>query len=582
MEPSVPRKNSRIRKNNNRNSEENRYQEGAFVRKRKARLAAAIAIGSVFGLFFVNGAAGWQAPPPPPQAAPPQQAAQPSVEEAPNDLVLTVGKSLVVNSSLPIERVSVGYGDVAEATAVGIREILVNGKAPGETSLIIWQQGGGKLFFDVRVEPSPFARNERLEALVRELNLELPGQEIAPTIENDLIFLRGRVKDLTSAERAFAIASSMGKAVNLLQVQVPPPDPQILLKVRFASVDRSKLTNLGINLFNLGKGGGTVASTSTQQFSPPTIGSTTSGSSTGTITGSSGVAASLSNLLNIFIFKPNIDIGATIQALEQTGLVEVLAEPNVLAYNGKQASFLAGGEFPFPVVQGGTIGGTTAVTIQFRQFGIRLNFIPTITPRGTIRLQVNPEVSSLDYANGVTISGFTVPGLDVRTVNTEVELAEQQSFALSGLLNNQDSETFDKIPFLGSIPILGKLFQSKSTNKTNTELIVIVTPEIVRPAPPNIPIQTPNYPAPFLPPNSKQPMSTPGLPITGPVPVTPPTPTIPVETLEKSLEERPLTVTSTTGTFGQGQTLGATGGAPAQAVPAPVPAPAPAPAAPPQ
>jgi pilus assembly protein CpaC len=245
----------------------------------------------------------------------------------------------------------------------------------------------------------------------------------------------------------------------------------------------------------------------------------------------------------------------------------------VLAENGKQASFLAGGEFPYPVVQGGTIGGTTAVTIQFQQFGVRLNFIPTITPRGTIRLQVNPEVSSLDYTNGITISGFTVPGIDVRSVNTEVELAEQQSFALSGLLNNQESQTFSKIPVIGDIPILGKLFQSKTTSKTNTELIVIVTPEVVRPAPPNVPIQTPNYPVPFLPANSAQPMSTPGLPITGPVPVTPPTPTIPVETLEKSLEERPLTVTRTTGTFGQGQTPGA-GGAPAQVAPAPVPAPA--------
>jgi pilus assembly protein CpaC len=559
------------------------------VRRCMARLAAAIAISSVFGLFFVTGAAGWQAPPPPQQPAPPQQAAQPpqaaqaGVEEAPNDLVLTVGKSLVVNSSLPIERVSVGYGDVAEATAVGIREILVNGKAPGETSLIIWQQGGAKLFFDVRVEASPFARNARLEALLRELNLELPGQEIAPTIENDLIFLRGRVKDLTSADRAYVIASSMGKSVNLLQVQVPSPDPQILLKVKFASVDRNKLTNLGINLFSLGQ---TLAATSTQQFSPPVIGGSSSSSSggsgsTGSVTGASGNSATLSSLLNIFVFNRSLNLGATIQALEQKGLAEILAEPNLLAYNGRQASFLAGGEFPYPVVQGGTLGGTTAVTIQFRQFGIRLNFIPTITPRGTIRLQVNPEVSALDLANGVTISGFTVPGLDVRSVNTEVELGEQQSFALSGLLDNRESETFSKIPFIGSIPILGKLFQSKSTNKTNTELIVIVTPEIVRPAPPGIAIQTPNYPVPFLPPNSSQPMSTPSLPVTGPVPVTPPTPTVPVETLVKSLEERPLVVTSTSGTFGQAQPTGNLNVNVSQPA-APAPAPVPAPAAPPQ
>ena len=165
-------------------------------------------------------------------------------------------------------------------------------------------------------------------------------------------------------------------------------------------------------------------------------------------------------------------------------MLEVLAEPNVLAENGKEASFLAGGEFPYPVVQGGNVGGTAAVTIQFRQFGVRLNFIPTVTPRGTIRLQVAPEVSSLDYTNGINVQGFTVPGVSVRNVNTEVELAEGQSFAIGGLLDNRETDTFSKIPFIGDVPILGKLFQSTSKRKTNTELMVIVTPQLVRPLPP--------------------------------------------------------------------------------------------------
>jgi len=442
----------------------------------------------------------------------------------------------------------------------------VNGKAPGQTSLIIWQQGNQKLFFDVTVQPSRYATNTRLEQVRRQLNQELPGQKIEATVENDQVYLRGTAKDLTSAERAVSIAGSVGKPVNLLYVTVPPPEAQILLKVRFASVDRSTSNQLGINLFSTGAAN-TIGATSTQQFSPPVLngGGSSAGGGNG-IAGSNGVTATLSNALNILLFRPDLNLGATIQALETKGLLEILAEPNVLATNGKQASFLAGGQFPYPVVQGAGAGGTNAVTIQFQQFGVRLNFIPTITPRGTIRLQVAPEVSALDYASGVTISGFTVPGISVRNVNTEVELSEGQSFALAGLLDNRETETMSKIPFIGDVPILGKLFQSRSKTKNNTELLVIVTPELVRPIPAGQPLPQLNYPEPFLPANTGKPMATPGQNVTGSVPVQPPTPTIPVETLIKSFQQRPLTVTSTSpGVYG------ATGGAAQPTAPAPVP-----------
>lgn len=488
-------------------------------------------------------------------AATPQAATTQSTGESTNALFVDVGKSVVVDSALPIERVSVGFGDIAEATAVAPTEVLVNGKAPGETSLIVWQQGGTKLFFDVTVQPSRFAANSRIETLRRQINRELPGQKIEVSVENDLIFLRGTAKDLTSADRALAIASSMGKPVNLLYVDVPAPEAQILLKVKFASVDRSLSSQLGFNLFSLGATN-TIGSTTTGQYqSIP--GFNFQGFST---KGNHNVPATITNYtlssaLNLFFFRPDLDLGATIQALESKGVLEVLAEPNVLAYNGKQASFLAGGEFPYPIVQGGTVGGTTAVTVQFQQFGVRLNFIPTITPRGTIRLQVAPEVSSLDYTNGVTISGFTVPGISVRNVNTEVELSEGQSFALGGLLDNRETETLDKIPFIGDIPILGKFFQSRSKTRSNTELMVIVTPQIVRPVPPGQTISLPKFPLAFLPPNTGKEMATPGQNVTGPVPVTPPTASVPVETLTKSLAETPLVVTSTpaAGSYGQGQ-----------------------------
>lgn len=482
-------------------------------------------------------------------ADPSLQAAQPApaqnagaANESPNDLFVNVGKSVLVDSALRIERVSVGFGEVAEASAVGPTEVLVNGKAPGQTSLIIWQQGGSKLFFDVTVQPSRYANDTRIESLRRQLDKELPTAKIDISIEGDMVFLRGTVKSLTDSNRAVAISSAIGKPVNLLYVDVPAPRPQVLLKVKFASVDRSLSTQLGINLFSLGALN-TLGAVTTGQFSPPVV-SSSSNSQNNSVGGKRGVAT-LSNALNILFFRPDLDFGATIQALQVQGLLQVLAEPNVLAEDGKQASFLAGGEFPFPVVQGTGVGGTNAITIEFRQFGVRLNFIPTITPSGSIHLQVAPEVSSLDFTNGVQISGFTVPGLSVRNVNTEVELTQGQSFAISGLLDNRETETFNKIPFIGDIPILGKFFQSKTTAKQNTELMVIITPEIVQPIQAGQPIPSLNYPSKFLSDNTGK-----GAPATGPqtAELAAPAPaqrTIPIETLVESMRpERPLLVTS--------------------------------------
>jgi pilus assembly protein CpaC len=534
-----------------------------------ARAVAPVVTGWLLVSIMATHAAAAQQPQASP-ATPQVQASGQSSEESPNELFVNVGKSVIINSAVPIERVSVGFGEIAEATAVGPLEVLVNGKASGETSLIIWQQGGSKLFFDVLVQPSRFANNNRGETLRRQISRELPGQKIDVSVENDLVFLRGTAKDLTSADRAMAIASALGKPVNLLYVNVPAPDAQILLKVRFASVDRSLLKNLGMNFFSTGATN-TIGSVTTQQFSPPTL--SNSGNPQNGI-GNNGVTATFTNFLNLFFFRPDLNLGATIQALETKGVVETLAEPNVLAENGKQASFLAGGEFPYPVVQGGGVGGTNAVTIQFRQFGVRLNFIPTITPRGTIKLQVAPEVSALDYANGITISGFTVPGVSVRNVNTEVELAEGQSFAIGGLLDNRETENFSKIPFIGDIPILGKFFQSKTKNRTNTELMVIVTPQLVRPVAAGQTIAGPNFPVPFLKPNTGKEMATPGQNVTGPVPVTPPTPSMPIESLINSFSEKPLVVTSTSGSMSSSPLSQGAPSAPAAAPPAPAAAPA--------
>jgi pilus assembly protein CpaC len=472
------------------------------------------------------------------QAQTPDPLPQPagvSTQDSANDLLVAVGKSVLVDCARPILRIAVSSSDLAEATAVSPTEVLVNGKAPGEATLIVWQEGGGRQFFNLKIHASSSVANDHMETLRRELRTEFPGQTFRVNSENGLIFLRGSVKDLNSSDRAVQIASTAGKVVNLLYVDVPVAEPQILLKVRFASVDRTATKQLGINLFSTGAAN-SIGSVTTQQFSPPSI--TVPG-------GANPTTTTLSNLLNLFIFRPDLNLGATIEALQTSGVVQILAEPNLLTANGKQGSFLAGGEFPYPVVQGTTGGGVGAVTIQFKEFGIRLNFIPTITPRGTIRLQVAPEVSSLDLTNGVAISGFTVPGLDVRKVKTEVELEQGQSFAIGGLLDNRDTKNFSKIPFLGDIPVLGKFFQSISINKTNTELIVIVTPEIVYPIPASEPLPQLKYPDKFLPLNSNIPMTTPGPEVTGAKPLPPHSPTIPVEKLVQSMQpEQPLVIDS--------------------------------------
>ena len=432
-------------------------------------------------------------------------------------LVVTVGKSLVLDNALNIQRISLANGELAEAVAVNPREVLINGKAVGETSLVIWQQGGPRLLFDLTVRPS----TTRLESVRAQLARELPGQDVNVYQEGENVFVHGTAKDMVSADRATAIGGTLGKVVNLLHVVTPVEEPQILLRVRFADVDRSYSSQLGFNLFSTGAAN-TIGTVGTQQFSPPVVTTPAPGSP---------VTATLTNALNLFLYRPDLNLGATIEALEARNLLQILAEPNVLAMNGKQASFLSGGEFPVPVVQGGANIG--AVTIQFHEFGVRLNFLPTVTPRGTIRLQVAPEVSSLDYSNAVVLNGFTIPAIATRKVQTEIELENGQSFAIAGLLNNNFNETIDKIPGLGNIPLLGKLFQSRVLSKTNSELLILVTPEIVRPVPvgqarPDVPMIKP-----FLKDTLKEAPRNPGIDITGPVPVKPERETIPLEELQE-------------------------------------------------
>lgn len=439
--------------------------------------------------------------------------------QTPSNLTVTINKSIILEHPAGIRRVSITNPDIAEAVAVSSVELLVNGKSAGDTSLILWDQKGARSNFDIHV----LANSSKLDLVRNELLREV-GPAVSLTLEDNSVFLRGTVSDPVMADRAASIAGTLGKVVNLLRVLVPPEEPQVLLKVRFADVDRSATSQLGVNLFSANQKG--VANSSTTQFGQyPNVSLANQGF------GVTGASATFSDLLNIFYFNPDLNIGAFIQALEAKALLQILAEPNLLTVSGRPASFLAGGEFPFPTIQGGA-SGVGQITIQFKEFGIRLNFVPTVTPRGTIHLVVSPEVSSLDYSNGLTVNGFTVPGLDTRRVQTEIELESGQSFVIAGLLNNQVTEQLNKVPGLANIPVLGKLFQSRSLSKSNSELLILVTPELVRPIPAGAKRPDVDRPVPFLKGTPASPPSNPDAQVTGPAQPIPRFGSLPVEELK--------------------------------------------------
>ncbi len=442
------------------------------------------------------------------------------------DLGVIVGRSIIVDSPAQIVRVAVANPDLVETVAVNPHELLINGKLPGQTTMILWTEGNQRRVFDLNVT----ANSTHLDAVRLQLSTEFPGQKMEIVMENDTVFLRGTAKDITTAQRAATIAGTLGKVINLLHVDVPGIEPQILIKVRFADVDRTATSEFAVNLFSTGATN-TIGSLSTGQSTTPVVNGTTKGT------------YSISDALNIFLFRNDLNLGTTIQALQTKGLLQILAEPNLLAVEGKPASFLSGGEFPFPTVQGGAASG--AVSISFRKYGVSIDFVAHITPRGTIRLQVIPEVSSLDFANAVVIDGFNVPALATRRINTEVELASGQSFAIAGMLDNRFTETMNRIPGLSNIPLLGKIFESRTKNRSNSELLVLVTPELVKAVPAD---QAPQLemPGQFISGISKVPPSTPGPAITGPVPTKPVVNQIPLEDLielQKQLKSLPTAPT---------------------------------------
>jgi pilus assembly protein CpaC len=430
----------------------------------------------------------------------PPQSTSPSAEpQGSAPLRVMVGKSLLINTSERLKRISVTDPAVADALVVTPTQVLVHGRTPGEVSLLIWDELERSRAFDLRVDVDVTAAAEEIHRI-------FPDEVITVSPSRNAMVLNGHVSTEDVAKRAGLIGEAYSKNVVNVLTFGPMGAQEVLLEVKFAEVDRSALNTIGFNLLSTGSGN-VLGNITTGQFGSTSIGAitdhiTTRASpypdipqpTTGPGTSPFSSTTTVGNLLNMFLFSPELHLGAVVQALQARNLLQILAEPNLIAVNGKEASFLAGGEFPFPVIQ--PANGINTVTVQFKQFGVQLKFTPVITPSGLIHLHVAPEVSTLDFANGVQISGVNIPALSTRRAETEFELQDGQSFVIAGLMDNRVTSVIDKVPGLGDLPILGNFFKSKSYQRNNSELIVLVTARRISPTTGLAPL--PKYPKPFL------------------------------------------------------------------------------------
>src|SRR4029453_10350486 len=401
--------------------------------------------------------------------------------EEPDSVNLLVGRSTVINVGTPISRVSLTSPDVADALVTSSAQLLLHGKTPGTISMFVWDRAGAIKRYDVVVQRDL----SRLSSQVLEL---FPGEHISVQGNGKSVIVSGTASSKYIADKALEVAAGYVEkkddVVNLVQVQTRGTN-QVLLKGGFAEVSPSALTELGASIFTGPEGyKDYVARATTQQFPSVNytdrLGPSSDPSSAGKMV--------FSDLLNVFLFNTKYDMGTLVKALQSRGLFQSLAEPNLVAESGKEASFLAGGEIPVPIAQG--TGGNVAISVMWKEFGIRLNFTPTVNA-DRVHLKVRPEVSTLDFNNSVVLQGFRIPALSTRRADTEIEIQDRQTFAIACLLNKTPLQSMQKVAGLGDIPILGYLFKSKAAQKDQTELVVMITPEILAPNSPGV---TPNLP----------------------------------------------------------------------------------------
>jgi pilus assembly protein CpaC len=368
---------------------------------------------------------------------------------------LVSGKSVVIRTEAAVKRISIAKPEIADFNLLSPTEIYLTGKAAGTTNLTLWQDGRLTAVYDLVVSYDVSKLKQQMQEILPE------ERDLRVVAANDSLTLSGKVTSAATLNQALSLAMAYapkGKVTNLVEVGGVH---QVMLEVRIAEMSKALTRRLGINL------GYTYSS---NDFAATILSN---------LVPEVGVGATAVNAL--FRFSNN---GSTwtafVDALEQDGLIKVLAEPNLVALSGQTATFLAGGEFPIPVPQSGG-GLNTTITIEYKQFGVGLNFTPTVLSKDKISLKVAPEVSDLDFTNAIRIQSYIVPGLKVRRTSTTVELGDGQSFAIAGLLRENVRTVISKYPLLGNIPILGVLFQSKEFQKENTELVIIVTPHLVKP-----------------------------------------------------------------------------------------------------
>ena len=405
-------------------------------------------------------------------------------------LTVIIGKGDLLEFSADVQRVAVAEPKIADAIVVSPREVMVNAKGLGKTTVVIWETGVGAVRYDVSV----VSDTSEIDALRKELR-GMTGSNVIVSGTAESLVLSGSAASADASKHAQAVAATHAKTVvNLLQTPTPAEPRQIMLQVKFASVDRSRLAELGFNLFSRNPGG--IGETSTQQFQQPRFSQLQFQNQD-----FSNTTVNFADILNLFLFRTDLNIGATVRALQSRNVLQILAEPNLITVEGKTASFLAGGQFPFPTLTSTTTGGATApvITVQFKPFGVQLDFTPTITSTGAIHLKVSPEVSSLDFTNAVQLQGFLIPALTTRRAETEVVLKDGESFAIAGLIDNRVTQVLNKVRGVGDIPILGQLFRSRSTQKTTDELLVLITPRFVKPMSADEQAKLPGIEVPFLP-----------------------------------------------------------------------------------
>src|SRR5437667_3656382 len=413
---------------------------------------------------------------------------------------LLVGRSTVIDIGSPIARVSLTSADIADAMVTSPNQLLLNGKMPGTISLFVWDRAGAIRRYEVIVQRD-------LSHLTDHMRQLFPGEPITVQSTGRSIVLSGAVssKDVIdkSVELAGGYVEKKDEVVNLLKLQENAASNQVLLRVRFAEVSRTALTELGASFFTSPTGvKNTIGRVTTGQY--PSVGyddlqyTKANGDWGSPVTSASGKFV-FSDFLNLFLFNEKYDLGTLVRLLQTKGMFQSLAEPNLVAESGKEASFLAGGEFPIPIAQPSQTG--VSIVVQFKEFGVRLHFTPTIVGE-RVHLKVKPEVSTLDFANAVSLQGFRIPALSTRRTETELELGNGQTFAIAGLMDNQVTNSMQKVPGIGDIPILGLFFRSKAAQKNQTELVVMITPQILPRNSFGVTSSLPRTPEPFLPPIS--------------------------------------------------------------------------------